>query len=170
MERADTLGPLMTEKNPIQTLVEEAAASGLPLDRLRGVAFFDAEKDSRLTSLKSFGSADLAVAQIQHFVARFGAENVTRAVLQFVYQYFARVDTVRYEQAIFNTLWADFTAEIDNPQWLTRGIANVRKFTSQNLHLALEDGIAIRGRSFAELAALGIDQVILNKSPKTGMA
>jgi hypothetical protein len=154
---------VMPEKNEIQALVEEAAASGLPLDRLRGVGLYDTEKDAHLTSLKSFGNAEQAVIRIPHFGARIGADNAKRVVLQFVYQYFARVDNVRYEEAVFKTLWEDFRAEIDNPQWLTRGIANVRNFTSEDLHLDLGDGIAIRGRSFKELASVGFSQAILDR-------
>jgi hypothetical protein len=40
----------MPEKDAIQTLVEEAARSGLPMDRLRGVAFYDMEKDAFVSS------------------------------------------------------------------------------------------------------------------------
>jgi|SRR2546426_9029321 len=153
----------MPERNELQALVEEAATKGLPLDRLRGVAFCDTEKDAQLTSLNSFRSAEQAVIRIPNFVARIGADNVTRTVLQFVYQYFARVDNARYEKAVFKTLWEDFTGEIDNPQWLTRGIANVRYFTSENQHLALGDGITIRGRNFAELASLGFSHATLDR-------
>jgi hypothetical protein len=153
----------MPEKNDIQTLVKQAAGTGLPLDRLRGIAFYDMEKDAQLTSLKSFGGAQLAITQLPNFVARFGAENAPRVALQAVYEHFARVDSPRCDEAVFETLWADLTAEIDNAQWLTRGIANVRSFTSENSHLALDDGIAIRGRNFGELATLGFSQTILDR-------
>ena len=153
----------MPAKNDIQTLIEEGIASGLPLDQLRGFAFYDMEKDARLTSLRSFGSAEAAITGVPHFGSRLGAENAKRVALQFVYQYFARVDSARYEEAVFESLWEDFTAELDNPQWLTRGIANVRNFTSANHPLALDDGISIRGRSFADLGALGINRATLDR-------
>jgi hypothetical protein len=162
-ERRSAKEIVMPDKNEIQTLVEEAAASGSSLDRLRGIAFYDTEKDAPLTSLKSFGNAERALIRIPNFAARIGAHNAKRVVLQFVYQYFARVDNVRYEEAVFKTLWEEFTAEIANPQWVTRGIANVRNFTSENLLLDLGDGIAIRGRSFKELASLGFSQAILDR-------
>lgn len=153
----------MAEKNRVRPLIEEAAVSGLPLDGLRGIAFFNTEKDARLTPLKSFASAEQAVTRVPHFIDRIGVDNARRVVLQFIYQYFARVDSPRYDEAVFESVWEDFTAEIDNPQWLTRGITNVRNFTSENLHLALDDGIAIRGRDFAELASLGFSQAVLDR-------
>jgi hypothetical protein len=97
----------MPVKNDIQTLLQEVVAGGLPLDQLRGVAFYDAAKDARLTSLKSVGAAEQAITMVPHFTARLGAENAKRVVLQFIYQYFARVDSVRYDAALFETLWEE---------------------------------------------------------------
>ena len=153
----------MPAKDQVQVLIEEIAAHGLALDQLRGVAFYDMQKDERLTALRSFAEAEQAIVQIPQFVARFGADNVRRVTLQCVYQYFDRIDGVRYEDAAFNALWEDFAAEIENSTWITRGVANVKNFTSPSLHIDLSDGIAIRGRSFEELSALGFSQAILNR-------
>ena len=153
----------MTEKNEVRTLIEEAVVSGLPLDGLRGIAFFNTEKDGQLTPLKSFGKAEQAITRIPKFEERIGAENTRRVVLQFIYQYFNRVDITRYDGAVFESLWEDFTAEIENPQWLARGIANVRNLRSESHPLELGDGVAIRERNLAELASLGFSQVILDR-------
>lgn len=55
-------------KDEIKTLVEEAAASGLPLDRLRGIAVFDMEKDARLISRSSFGPAEKEAVRLARYV------------------------------------------------------------------------------------------------------
>ncbi len=153
----------MPAKDDLQILVEQAAARGLPLIKLRGIAFYDMEKDAPLTLLESFAAAEQAITQFPEFRARFGGDNVRRVTLQFIYEYFARVDGVRYEQAVFDALWEDFTADIANPQWATRGIANVRCFTSHSLHLDLGEGTAIRGRNLKELYSLGFNQAILDR-------
>jgi hypothetical protein len=92
-------------KDHVQALIQEVAASGLSIDQLRGVALYDLEKDARLTALTSFGDAETAIVQIPQFVARFGAGNVTRVTLQFVYEYFEQINSVRYEDTAFNTFW-----------------------------------------------------------------
>lgn len=154
--------PIMPRER-VQALIQEAAASGLPLDRLRGFALYDMQKDERVIALNSFAAAEQAIVQIPDFVARLGAENARRITLQCVYQYFSRLDGVRYDDAIFNALWEDFTAEIANPEWTTRGITNVRFFRSENLHIDLGDGVAIRGRNPEELSALGFSPAILGR-------
>jgi hypothetical protein len=157
----------MTAQNEFQALVGEttsmAAASGLTLDKLRGTALSDMSRDAQITSLASFDKAKQAITSIPDFVTRFGTQETTRVILQFVYQYFAGVNSVRYEEPAFEALWAAFTEELQEPRWVTRGVANVRNFTSDNLNLDLGDGIAIRGRDFAALASLGFVPVILER-------
>src|SRR5258708_35181299 len=91
-------------KNEVRTLIEEAismsVATGLPLDKLRGLALFNPVRDAPLRSLSSFDAATKAVTEIPNFIERFGREEV-RVVLQFVYEYFARVDSVQYEETPF---------------------------------------------------------------------
>jgi hypothetical protein len=142
-------------KNEMRTLVEEATsmatANGLPLDKLRGVALYNPKRDAPLTSLGSFDAATKEVTRIPNFIERFGREEV-RIVLQFVYQYFARVDSVQYQEAAFEGLWCDFVAEILDACWVTRGVANLSNFNSDALLLDLGDGITIRGRNPDDLA------------------
>src|SRR4029077_20957318 len=152
-------------KTALRTLVKAAASRGAagswPLDRLRGIAFYDSEQDVLITQLSSFDAARQAVSGIRDFIARFGAAEATRIVLQFVYGYFGRVESLRYERAAFEALWLDFAAEVKEASWMYRGIANIRNFTSQNLYLDLGDGITVRGRNFAELTALGFGGAVL---------
>jgi hypothetical protein len=78
-------------------------------------------------------------------------------LLQFAYQYFKRVDIVEYQEAVFEVLWCDFIAEIQDAYWVVRGVANVRNFDSESHLIDLGDGITIRGRSDTDLASLGFD-------------
>src|SRR5258708_15528716 len=126
--------PEIAAKNAVRTLVEEVASmavnNGLPLDKLRGVALYDVGKDAALSSLPAFDSAKQAVTKIPNFIGRFGSEDA-RVVLQFVYQYFSRIDSIRYEDASFEGLWCDFTAEVQDAYWVGRGVANLRNFDSE---------------------------------------
>jgi len=157
----------MAAKVAFRVLVEEtvlkATTNGMPLARLRGTAFFDPSRDALITSLPSFAQASQSIISAPNFVTHIGAQEVTRATLQFIYQYFARVDNVRYEEAAFESLWEDFTAEIQDPQWVTRGLANVRYFKCESPQLDLGDGIVIKGRDFDDLASLGFVSPILER-------
>jgi hypothetical protein len=157
----------MIAKDETRTLIQEAVsmaiAKDLPLNTLMGVAFRDPGKDAPLISLHSFNVVKQAVTNIPNLMTRFGAEETTRIVLQFVYQYFDRVDSVRYDESAFETLWRDFTAEVEEGNWVDRGVANVRNFYSDSLLLELGDGITIRGRSPADLNALGFDDAVLTR-------
>src|SRR6266487_264752 len=157
----------MPARNEFRTLVEETASratsNGVPLDRLHGTAFLDMSRDAQITALPSFEKALQAIISVPDFVTRFGAQEARRAVLQFVYQYFTRADNIRYEEAAFESLWEDFTAEVQDPRWVTRGLANVRNFASNSFHLDLGDGIVIKGRNFDDLASLGFVSTILER-------
>jgi Apea-like HEPN len=133
------------------------------IDRLRGVAFFDSEKDAPITSLRTFASAVAAVLHIPDFVSRFGPDQATRIVLQFVYQYFERAGSVKESDAAFEGLWADFAAEVDKPYWVTRGVANLRHFTTPDHPLTLGEGISIRGRNPDDLLSLGFQAAIFER-------
>src|SRR5260221_560046 len=97
----------LAAKNEIRALVEEtismAIAAGLPITNLRGVAFFNPERDKPLTSLNSFEKAGAATSKIANFAASLGAQASARVILQFIYQYFARVGRVAYEESVFET-------------------------------------------------------------------
>jgi hypothetical protein len=151
-------------KSAIRTLLEDVVSTmltkSMPLDKLRGIALFDPERDAVVSSLSSFDAARQSVTDIPNFIGRFGTEAATRIVLQFGYQYFKRVDSIQFQEAAFEGLWCDFTAEIQDAYWVVRGVANVRNFHSESLLMDLGDGITIRGRSPDDLASLGFDAAV----------
>jgi hypothetical protein len=157
-----------TINNSFRALLREsisaAAAASLPLNEVRGVAFFNVERDERFTSLSSFPTAVQIVTRIPNFDARFGNDNSTRLVLQFLYQYFHRIDAIKFDGETFETLWQDFLFElIEEPDWLYRAVSNLRLFHTERSPLEiidLGDGVTIRGRSSAELKSLGFDEPI----------
>ena len=140
----------------LEEAVSIAVANRLPVNN-RGTAFFDPERDALLTSSTSFDTARQTLINIPNFTDRLGTEAATRILLQFAYQYFKRVDTVEYQEAVFEVLWCDFIAEIQDAYWVVRGVANVRNFDSESHLIDLGDGITIRGRSSTDLASLGFD-------------
>jgi hypothetical protein len=158
----------VTARNAVRGLVEEAVAAaadkGWPVGHLRGIAFFDTERDARLSALTQFDPATQAIGNLPNFVGRFGREAAPRIALQFLYQYFKRVESVKYEQPAFDALWFNFTEEVQDAYWVARGVANVRNFRSENHGtLNLGDGVSIRGRSPDDLAALGFDTAIWDR-------
>jgi len=151
----------MTEiaRDALRALVGKATstaiANGQPVHELQGVAFYDTERDATVRSLASFDTAIQAVTDIPDFVTHFGTDAAERVVLQFVYEYFTRVDELRYDEAMFDALWLDLQTETRHPEWVTRGVANVRHFRSEDLAIDLGDGISVRGRNSRALASLG---------------
>lgn len=104
--------------------------------------------------MRSFDAARQAAIKIPNFIPRFGTGEASRAVLQPVYEYFGHIDSARYERDAFETQWLDFTVELQEVNWVYRGIANVRNFTSETIYVDLGNELAIRGRNFAELTPL----------------
>jgi hypothetical protein len=155
-------------KNSMRTLLKESISAAidasLPLDELRGVALFNPTRDERFISLDSFPTTVQMVATIPNFAARFGNDNSTRLVLQFVYEYFYCIDTIQFDEVKFEALWQDFLFElIEEPDWIYRAVSNLRCFRTERPPLQvldLGDGVTIRGRSFAELKSLGFDDPI----------
>jgi hypothetical protein len=149
----------------VQSAATMAMEHGRPLQELRGVALYDPARDRHLTDLDAFGLAAAKLVDVSKFSERMGAAAAVRVSLQFAYEYFARVNEVAIDQQIFEHLWADFIGELDQPKWLSRGVANIRNFGGHLAGLAgvggdalsipLGDGISIRGRHFEELSRLG---------------
>ena len=55
----------------LQEAISKMRSESIPLDRLRGIAFFSTERDAR------------AVTEIPNFSLRFGSEAAARVVLKF---------------------------------------------------------------------------------------
>ncbi len=147
-------------KEAVRKLLEEVIARNPALGQLHGIAFFDTQRDAVITSLGAFDQAKHAVTDLPNFVGRFGTEAGDRIVLQFVYQYFNRVNSVRFDDDQFEALWCDLVAEIEDAHWIVRGVANLRNFDCEAHPVDLGDGISIRGRSRSELASLGFDDTV----------
>ena len=167
-ERHVTDKTIQTLKTSLRALLSDsisaAVDASLPLGELRGVAGFDQTRDERFTSLSSFLAAAQMVTTIPNFTARFGDDNRTRVVLQFLYQYFRRVDAIKLDDATFETLWQDFLFElIEEPDWLYRTVSNLRCFYTERPPVEvidLGDGVTIRGRSSIDLKSLGFGDPI----------
>ena len=147
-----------TIKNSLRALLSDAisasAKGSLAVNDLRGVALFNPIRDERFTSLGSFPAAVQIVTMFPNFAARFGNDNNTRLVLQFLYQYFHRIDAIKFDDTTFETLWQDFLFElIEEPDWLYRTVSNLRWFHTERSPdevIDLGDGVTIRGRNSAE--------------------
>src|SRR5262249_18416604 len=105
-----------------------ATTTELPLAELRGVALYNPLRDAPLLALPTFDTSRETIANLPHFATMFGVENAARILLQLIYQYFARVESVQFDTPAFERLWRDFLAELENPNWVVRGVANLRNF------------------------------------------
>jgi hypothetical protein len=159
-----------TAKNLAHTLLTEASAMAvdqkLPINELRGTAFFDMERDARFTNLPSFVTTSSALLTIPNFETRYGAANVNRILLQIIYGYFKRTDNVQVNDDVFTELWQNFSAEVKETHWVYRGAANLRHFDKEGPPLEvleLGDGISIRGRSQIDLKSLGFDDHVWDR-------
>ena len=97
---------------------------------------------------------------------RYGTRNEAgdRLTLQFVYQLFPRTSGNGVGEDV-RRLWRSFLAELKVPDWVYRGVANLRNFALENNvpnPLRLGEGVTIRGRSLAELRSLGFNDVTLD--------
>jgi hypothetical protein len=148
-------------KTAIRTVLDEAISMAVEsessIDGLRGIALFDSERDAPLTSLHSFEAASQALTGVPNFATRFGSAQVTRIILQFLYEYFARADSIKFEESVFEDLWRDFSTELLEAHWIVRSVANIEYFRTETWPLDLGDGISIQGRNRAVLAPLGFD-------------
>jgi hypothetical protein len=61
-------------KSAIRTLLEDVVSTmltkSMPLDKLRGIALFDPERDAVVSSLSSFDAARQSVTDIPNFIGR----------------------------------------------------------------------------------------------------
>jgi hypothetical protein len=154
-------------KGSVRAFVDQAVSAAtlndVPLTELQGIALFNSMRDARLTSLDTYDGATQDIASTPGFTERFGIEASPRIVLQFAYQYFARIDSVRYDEATFEGLWLVFLEEVQEPNWTFRAVGNLRNFASETLLIDLGDGVTIRGRSPEDLRSLGFDTPVWNR-------
>ena len=143
--------------------VAGAASAGRELSQLRGIALYDPQRDSFVTSLESFAAVEAGVRHLPLVQERYGIHESHRLALQLVYEYFARAKAIQVNSALVDTLWADFVAELETPVWLTRCVTNLRHFQCAVLNVDLGDGVSIYGRDPAVLARLGFEDVIQEK-------
>jgi hypothetical protein len=147
----------------IESVVSAAARASRPLRELRGIAFFDTQRDGFIDTRPEFTAAVANAIELPLFRERFGSDAGTRVCLQFVYQYFDRVQEVSFVRPVVEALWADLISELENPFWITRGVANVTHFNSNHLRIQLGDGLSIRGRNFDELRSMGFSGYVLQR-------
>jgi len=119
----------------LRALTEAAAAaveaSGRGVEPFRGIALYERGKDEMFTSLAAFDEATTALAALALAQECYGVDQAPRIALQFVYEWLNRVDEPRFEEGVFDQLWQDFAAELDEPDWVFRAVANVRWLTAE---------------------------------------
>jgi hypothetical protein len=139
----------------IAAICRTFAGNGLPIERLRGIALYDSSKDRLIKSLGEFGQLANELANINRVQTIYGREQSERLALQLVYEYFKRTEEVRLDEALLESVWKHFTAELQTSCWTTRGVANLRYFVADSLEIKLGDGITILGRDPELLESLG---------------
>jgi hypothetical protein len=150
-------------KDLAQRVISAVAATGSPIEELRGIAFFDPRRDAILTAQESFSTAVSAVSELPLLADRFGSAEAHRLVLQFVYGFCGRLSQAAFDETAFENTWRAFSQELEEPTWTYRGVANVRYLRGAPAAVDLGSGVTIRGRNFEELNALGFGEEMLNR-------
>jgi len=157
--------PSLEAKKAFQVTVAAAAAASLahdwPPDALRGIALYNSRNDRQLIALEAFPDLVEALADMPVVTSLLGRQEATRIALQLIYEYFRAVHEPRVDETAMNDTWANFCAELEKPNWITRGVANLRNFTCELVTLDLGDGVSIRGRDCDELQSLGFAPQVL---------
>lgn len=144
----------------------EVIASTQDMATFRGAALFNPVRDSIFQSLPSYDPAKDAICAVPLVADRYGKKDAAgdRLTLQFVYQLFPRTSRLGGGEDV-RRLWRRFLAELKAPDWVYRGIANLRNFaldTNVSVPLHLGEGVTIRGRSPDALRSLGFSDATLD--------
>jgi len=144
----------------------EVVASTQEMTTFRGAALFNPARDSIFLSLPSYDAAKDAICAIPLVANRYGTKDAAgdRLTLQFVYQLFPRTSRLGVSEDV-RRLWRRFLAELKVPDWVYRGVANLRNLAldaNVSVPLHLGEDVTIRGRSPDELRSLGFSDATLD--------
>ena len=146
----------------VAATVEHASVTGRELRRLRGIAFFDSEKDALTTSLAPYAAVEDGIKALPLVAERYGSNQAPRLALQLVYEYFERTKSESLDSQALDSVWVDFVAELESPVGVTRCVTNLRNFQCADLLVDLGDGVSIGGRSPQALSGLGFSSAIID--------
>lgn len=147
----------------LSEVVEVALSNCAAFKRLRGVAYYDTEKDAFIKSLSQFAALVTGLQRLEKVQQQYGNEQSERIALQLVYQYFERANEILIDDFLLESLWQDFVAELDTEDWITRSVTNLRHFQCDEMYVDLGDGVAIYGRNQNVLAELGFHESIIDR-------
>ncbi len=118
-----------------------------------------------MRSREMYAPALAAVRNIEDFPARFGSESEDRITLQFLYECFRRSwERSQSPATVGESVWQDLLDETAEPDWVFRGVCNLRHFQSEWLEpIEVVPGITIAGRDTAWLRELGVNELILTE-------
>jgi hypothetical protein len=157
----------MVAKCEVRALINDAISkainTGRPFTSLRGIAFFNMERDDFLLTLEKFDTTATVIKSLPDFCTRFGEDAGIRILLQLLYEYFGEVGELKFDDMVFEKLWTAFTTELGIETWLCRGVANLRFFQANSMILNLGDGVSIRGRDREDLKSLGFDDAVFDR-------
>jgi len=120
-------------------------------------------KDRKISSLTSYEPAVESLASDPFVEERYGGVNAPRLALMVVYEVGKMLESVDFEQDVFEGVWQAFLDELNDPEWVFRGLANMRNFETDEDRIDLGDGVSIQGRSLEVLPRLGFDQWVLEQ-------
>ncbi len=139
----------------VEASLERVAASEKDIGQFRGIALYDTQKDGTFNTLDTFRPAVEALASDPTIVERYGQENAERLALQFIYDVIERLSIPGFDQDAFEETWSAFEEELVESTWRQVGVANLRHFHADAMHIDLGDGVSVRGRSDEDLRQEG---------------
>ena len=142
----------------VEAVLSQANRNAWRVKDLCGIAFFDPRRDTRIQSVPEFDTVVARIGGLPLVAARFGTDQASRLALQLVYEYFRHLDALRLDEEAIERIWGAFISELEDSNWTTSGVANLRNFNSDVYPIDLGDGVSLRGRNVEELESMGFSE------------
>jgi hypothetical protein len=112
-----------------------------------GTALYNPMRDDRIIGLPSFAPAVTALQALPQFVAVADPSEAKRIVLQFIYDFVERQNSLDFDESAFATTWASFQEELARSAWTYLGVCYLENLDSDADAVELGDGVTIHHRS-----------------------
>jgi hypothetical protein len=143
----------------MQRLCEQAVDTsmqrGTQPSSYRGLSpFNDTRRNEPFQGLELFSTVSAGLCDMPNFRSRMGVTSADNFVLQFIFNFLGRLPAGHFDQAVFDEVWSELSAELVDPNWTYLAVCNLKNFKSPDESLALGDGVVIRSRNYDALTGM----------------
>lgn len=112
-------------------------------DHRNHVPFFNLEADTPFLGLTSVADAERQLALLPEVRQQYGADEVRRLTLQFLYAYLESARDLAMDDVCFESIWSRLERELSTPEWRYVGVTILQNFVSEVPRIELEDDVSI---------------------------